>query len=122
MAWRVELDPALAKELDGIGAIDAALRREILAHARLLEIFGPRLGRPHVDTLKGSRFRNMKELRFNFVGRPWRVLFAFDPRRTAVLLVAGDKGAVTRWYDRNIPLAEARYRVHLRRLEKRHHG
>ena len=59
--------------------------------ALLLEHFGPQLGRPRVDTLKGSRHANMKELRFDAADGVWRVAFAFDPKRNAVLLIAGDK-------------------------------
>ena len=73
---------------------------ELLAHARLLMLFGPQLGRPRVDTLNGSRHANMKELRFDAAGGVCRVAFAFDPRRNAILLVAGDKsgGSEKRFY------------------------
>ena len=63
----------------------------LLAATGLLEVHGPTLGRPHVDTLKGSRYANMKDLRFDAAGGVWRVAFAFDPKRQAVILVAGDK-------------------------------
>jgi len=72
-------------------ALDQGVRREILALARVLQEFGPQLGRPRVDTLNGSRHANMKELRFSAADGEWRVGFAFDPRRKAILLVAGDK-------------------------------
>lgn len=68
-----------------------AVQDELLAHARLLASIGPTLGRPRADTLKGSRHTNMKELRFDTDQGVWRVAFAFDRRRNAVLLVAGDK-------------------------------
>ncbi len=73
--------------------LDLALevQDEILALSRLLQQFGPTLGRPRVDTLKDSRHANMKELRFDAVGGVWRVAFAFDLKRRAILLVAGDK-------------------------------
>jgi hypothetical protein len=67
----------------------------LLAHAEVLADFGPALGRPHVDTLAGSRHANMKELRFNAVDGVWRVAFAFDPERRAILLVAGDKSGMS---------------------------
>ena len=73
-------------------ALDEDLQDELLAHAKLLEEFGPNLGRPTVDTLKGSKHANMKELRFAWNGEVWRVSFAFDPKRQAILLVGGDKG------------------------------
>src|SRR5207253_2800436 len=72
-------------------ALDQDVRREILALARVLQQFGPQLGRPRVDTLKGSRHANMKELRFSAADGEWRVAFAFDTKRKAILLVAGDK-------------------------------
>jgi hypothetical protein len=98
---------------------------EILAHARLLEQFGPQLGRPRVDTLKGSRYGNMKELRFDAADGVWRVAFAFDPRRRAILLVAGDKFGTSqqRFYRRLIEKSDARYKAHLAKLKLRNeHG
>lgn len=73
--------------------------------------FGPNLGRPTVDTLKGSRHSNMKELRFSWIGQVWRVAFAFDPQRQAILLVGGDKGGADqrRFYKRLIQVADERY-------------
>lgn len=73
---------------------------------------GPALGRPLVDTIKGSAFKNMKELRPGSTGATEiRILFAFDPKRQAVLLTAGDKaGAWKEWYSANIPLADQRFR------------
>jgi len=71
-------------------ALPDDVQNELRAHALLLEQFGPQLGRPRVDTLKGSKYTNMKELRFEATNGEWRAAFAFDPRRKAVLLVAGD--------------------------------
>jgi len=73
-----------------------AVQDELLAQAKLIEQFGPTAGRPRVDTLKGSSHANLKELRFGAGGGVWRVAFAFDPRRRAVLLVAGDKSGGSR--------------------------
>jgi hypothetical protein len=94
------------------------VRLELLAQARLLEHFGPHLGRPRVDTLKGSKHANMKELRFDADGGVWRVAFAFDPRREALLLVAGDKsgGSVARFYRSLIGKADRRIDAHLIRV------
>lgn len=91
---------------------------ELYAEALFLEKFGPATGRPHADTLKGSVFANMKELRFKAGGGEWRVAFAFDPKRRAVLLVAGDKAGVseTKFYKRLIAKADARFRAHLEAL------
>ncbi len=87
--WIVELAPEFEPELL---ALSPEVRIELLAQVRVVERFGPATGRPRVDTLKGSKHANMKELRFDAKGGVWRVAFAFDPGRKAILLVAGDKG------------------------------
>jgi hypothetical protein len=96
-------------------ALSAGVQDELLAHALLLRDYGPGLGRPTVDTLKGSKHSNMKELRFRQGKEVWRVAFAFDPSRQAVLLVAGDKsGADQRlFYKRLIDKADSRLTQHL---------
>ena len=83
--------------------------------ARFLQQFGPQLGRPRVDTLKGSRHANMKELRFSAADGEWRVAFAFDPKRKAILLVGGDKSGVSekRFYRELIRKADERFEAHL---------
>jgi len=100
--------------------LDEEIQTEILALARLLQQFGPQLGRPRVDTLHGSRYANMKELRFAAAGGEWRVAFAFDTKRRGVLLVAGDKsgGSEKRFYRELIRRADDRFDVHLARIEK----
>jgi hypothetical protein len=87
------------------------LNVEAFALARLLQQFGPQLGRPREDTLKGSRHANMKELRFAAADGEWRVAFAFDTKRKAILLVAGDKsgGSEKRFYRELIRKADARF-------------
>ncbi|MFZ5560730.1 MAG: type II toxin-antitoxin system RelE/ParE family toxin [Pseudomonadota bacterium] len=106
MAWTVLLHDAFDEEL---GCLAEDLQDELLAE------FGPNLGRPTVDTLKGSRHTNMKELRFSWRGQVWRVAFAFDPKRQAILLVGGNKGGADqrRFYKRLITTADARYDEHL---------
>jgi hypothetical protein len=96
------------------------VQAEILALTRLLQQFGPGLGRPRVDTLGESRYANMKELRFSAADGEWRVAFAFDPRRRAILLVAGDKsgGSEMRFYRELIRKADARFDAHLARLKQ----
>lgn len=93
----------------------------IIAALEVLQAEGPTLGRPLVDTIKGSRHKNMKELRPGSGGRSEiRILFAFDPKRRAILLVAGDKSRDwTRWYKRNIPVADQRFNDHLDTLRRR---
>ncbi len=111
----MEFDPAFETWADGLGQGDA---EALLAAVRVLRIHGPALGRPLVDTVKSSRHKNMKELRPGSTGRTEvRVLFAFDPRRRAILLVGGDKaGAWSKWYAVNVPIADQRYDAHLSRL------
>ena len=89
----------------------------ILVGLGLLKQEGPLLGRPYVDTLKGSQYPNLKELRVQHAGEPWRILFAFDPVRQAVVLVGGNKTGDKRWYEKNIPVAERRFTEHLETLE-----
>ena len=99
--------------------LSSAVRVELLASLKPLYEFGPALGRPMVDTLNGSSFANMKELRFRADGGVWRVAFAFDPSRSAILLVAGDKSGVSsgQFYKRLIEKADKRYEEHLKDLE-----
>jgi hypothetical protein len=96
------------------------VRTEILALSLLLEQFGPQFGRPRVDTLNGSRHSNMKELRCSAEDGEWRVAFAFDPKRTAILLLAGDKSGVSerRFYRELIRKADDRFDAHLVRLRR----
>lgn len=117
MAWLIEFHPEFDAEMQGLSR---AVRIELLAHAKLLSEFGPSLGRPHADTLNGSAFANMKELRFNADGGVWRVAYAFDPRRRGVLLVAGDKSgsSTKRFYKGLIEKADARYRQHFKDLRR----
>ena len=112
MVWDVLFHDHFAAEF---AALAESLQDELLAHALLLRDFGPGLGRPTVDTLKGSKHTNMKELRFTWTGEVWRVAFAFDPERQAILLVGGDKGGADqrRFYKRLIAVADERFDDHL---------
>ncbi len=116
MNWTVVLHDDFDGELD---LLPEDLQDEVLAHAGLLAQFGPNLGRPTVDTLKSSRHVNMKELRFDWRGGVWRVAFAFDPKRRAILLIGGDKHGANqrRFYKRLIAIADARYDAHLANLQ-----
>jgi hypothetical protein len=102
------------------GDLPPEVQDELLAHAKLLEEFGPTLGRPRADTLNGSRYANMKELRFAAADGVWRVAFAFDPKRRGILLVAGDKsgGSEKRFYQQLIRKADDRFDKHLAGLKK----
>lgn len=112
-AWNVEYRPEFERWWGGLPA-DA---QEAIAHdIEVLAAIGPGLGRPFVDTVQGSRFRNMKELRTLHRGHAYRVLFAFDPRRSAVLLVGGNKAGDARFYPAIIRRADLAYAEHLREL------
>ncbi|MDE2987292.1 MAG: type II toxin-antitoxin system RelE/ParE family toxin [Chloroflexota bacterium] len=117
MKWNVEFDPSFDTEF---ASLSDAVQDELLAHAQLLAQIGPTLNRPRVDTLKGSRHSNMKELRFDADRGVGRVAFAFDPARNAILLVAGDKRGSNerRFYRRLIQLADERFDWHLARIER----
>jgi len=117
VSWVVEIGDEFEPEFD---ALNEDVQTEILALSRLLQQFGPQLGRPRVDTLKGSRHANMKELRFRAADGAWRVAFAFDTRRKAILLVAGDKSGVGEggFYRELIRKADRRLDAHLARLKR----
>jgi hypothetical protein len=113
--WEVEYTDEFGTWWD---QLDASEQESIAASVELLRQLGPNLPRPHADTLKGSRHSNMKELRTQCEGRPLRALFAFDPRRCAILLIGGDKTGDARFYERIIPLADDLYDVHLDTLRR----
>jgi hypothetical protein len=115
MAWTVLFDEEFA---EWILTVDEGLRLKIASHLEVLEELGPNLGRPRVDTVKGSAYQNMKELRVQYNGEPWRILFAFDPNRNAVLLVGGNKSANARWYAYHVAIADERFERHLENLKK----
>jgi hypothetical protein len=115
MSFEIELDEKFAEWLQNLAIVE---RREILGNVELLRERGPHLGRPYVDHVKSSRFGNMKELRIQIAGKPWRILFAFDPRRAAILLIGGNKGGDDRWYKTNVPIADERYQRHLDHLKE----
>ena len=116
MAWTVLFHDDFGEEF---GALDQALQNELFAHAKLVQDYGPNLGRPAADTLKGSKHANMKELRFNWKKEVWRVAFAFDPKRNGILLVAGNKGGADerRFYKGLIKTADRRFDAHLAALK-----
>jgi hypothetical protein len=121
MTWQVLFHDDFEAEFH---LLDGTVQDELLTHAKLLQTFGPGLGRPIVDTLKGAVHTNLKELRFRHGAAVWRVAFAFDPLRQAILLVAGNKaGADQRlFYRRFIQTADQRLQAHLASLivEKKH--
>ena len=115
MAYEVEVsnefrdwyEPLSETEQDSVGRV-----------VGLLEERGPALPFPYSSAIQGSSLSHMRELRIQHEGRPYRVLYAFDPQRAAYLLLGGDKTGQERWYEVNVPKAEAIYAVHLKELEK----
>jgi hypothetical protein len=88
----------------------------VAASVGLLELRGPGLGFPHCSGVNGSKHSHMRELRTQHDGRPLRSLYAFDPRRLAILLIGGDKTGDGRWYEKNVPIADRLYDEHLVQL------
>ena len=115
MEWGVEYTDHFEEWWNGL---DSAEQEEVAAKVGLLEECGPALGRPHVDTIRSSRHPNMKELIVQHAGRPYRILFAFDPRRSAILLIGGDKTGRDRWYEEYVPRADRLYDQHLETLRR----
>lgn len=120
--WEIEFHDEFISEYR---ELHESVQNVLVALTTILREKGPSLGRPQVDTLKGSRHANMKKLRFDADGGVWRVAFAFDPERKAILLVAGDKGGVAqrRFYRDLILVADRRFDQHLNALrsQKRKH-
>ncbi|WP_318357996.1 type II toxin-antitoxin system RelE/ParE family toxin [Enterobacter sp.] len=115
--WRIETT-------DGFdawySALDKKERECVLASLLVLGVKGPQLPRPWADTIKGSRYPNMKELRIQCRGKPIRAFYAFDVQRTGIILCAGDKSVCEkRFYDVMLPIAEQEYADHLKRINKK---
>ena len=113
MEWEVEFTDEFGLWWDGLNEGEQDSVAEVV---RLLERHGPLLSRPYADTVRSSRHANMKELRIQHAGRPYRVLFAFDPRRSAMLLLGGDKTGDARWYEKFVPRADKLFDEHLRKI------
>ena len=120
MIWEVLHDAFEAE----FAALERGVQTELLAVATLLGEYGPQLGRPYVDTLNGSKHANMKEMRFSAADGEWRVAFAFDSERNAIVLVAGDKsgGSQKRFYKQLIAKADSRLFEHLESLKTAKNG
>ena len=113
--WEVEYTDELG---DWWASLTEAEQEPIDASVRLLEEKGPGLGFPHSSGIKGSRHPHMRELRIQHEGRPYRILYAFNPRRCAILLLGGDKTGNDRWYLSQVPLADRLYDTHIAILRK----
>lgn len=114
MTWEVEYTDEFGEWWDGL---TEAEQESIDASVRLLEARGPSLAYPHSSGIHGSKHGHMRELRVQHGGRPYRVIYAFDPRRTAILLIGGDKTGNDRWYEEYVPRADQLYDEHLAQLK-----
>lgn len=110
MEWDVEYTNEFGAWWERLSEDEQA---SVAASVQLLEIKGPSLPFPHSSGINGSRHGHMRELRIQHQGRPYRVLYAFDPRRSAILLIGGDKTGDDRWYDTHVPMADRLYDEHL---------
>jgi hypothetical protein len=116
MAWEVEYTDEFESWWNTLSEEEQA---EINTKVELLEEHGPTLPRPYPDVITSSRHSHMKELRGKVEERHLRVLYAFDPRRTALLLIGGDKTGDPKWYERFVPIADDLFDEHLRRLARK---
>ena len=113
--WEVEYTDEFERWWNDLsGAEQEGIRAKVL----LLRQLGPSLRRPHSDVIASSKHSNMKELIIQHAGRPYRVLYAFDPRRCAILLIGGDKTGDDNWYEKYVPIADRLYSEHLATLRK----
>jgi hypothetical protein len=115
MEWEVEYTDEFGVWWETLTEMEQA---SVDATVCLLEEYGPHLRFPYTSGIKNSRHSNMRELRIQHAGRPFRVLFAFDFRRCAILLLGGDKTGDDRWYDKNVPIADRLYDDHLKTIRK----
>ena len=115
MAWNVEYTDEFGQWWQSLNESEQI---DVDAVIGLLEQRGPLLARPFADTVQTSQHHNMKELRIQHDGRLYRVLFAFDPGRSAILLIGGDKTGNDRWYEQFVPIADRLFTQHLKKLRK----
>lgn len=115
MEWEIEFSDGFGIWWDGLTETE---QDSVDQKVRLLMKYGPSLRRPHVGPIATSKYPNMKELIVQHEGRPYRVLFAFDPLRTAMLLIGGDKTGNDRWYEEFVPQADKIYAGHIVQLLK----
>lgn len=114
MDWGIEYTDHFSKWWDSLSEEEQI---SVDASIRLLEHFGPNLRFPYSSDLKGSKFGQMRELRIQHQGKPYRVLYAFDPRRVAILLIGGNKQGNKNWYKKSVPTADKLYEKHVKSLK-----
>jgi hypothetical protein len=115
MGWAIETSAEFKMWYEGLSDDE---QEDVDFSIEILEQRGHNLGRPHVDSVYGSRHSNLKELRIQHRGRPYRVLFAFDPRQVAYLILGGDKTGDNRWYEKSIKAADKIYDRHLAEIKR----
>jgi hypothetical protein len=115
MAWGVEYTDEFGEWWEDLGGDE---QESLYAAVILLETLGPNLRYPHTSGVETSRHGHMRELRVQHQGRPYRVLYAFDPRRVAILLIGGDKTGNDRWYEEFVPRADRLYDRHIETLKQ----
>lgn len=115
MTWNVEYTDEFGGWWE---ALTEAEQTDISAVVRLLEIRGPSLPYPHSSDVRGSGFGQMRELRIQHKGSPYRIFYAFDPARTAILLIGGNKTGDKRWYEKFVPVADRLFAEHLKILQE----
>ena len=113
--WGVEYTEEFENWWD---SLDEDEQESVASCVLLLEVRGPMLGYPFSSGIENSKHSHMRELRVQHAGRPYRVLYAFDPRRVAILLIGGDKTGNDRWYEQYVPLADKIYEAHIGALKK----
>ena len=115
LEWEVEYTDEFERWWE---SLTEAEQEDVSAVVELLEAKGPQLPFPYSSGINRSKHSHMRELRIQHHGRPYRVLYAFDPRRMAILLIGGDKTGKDEWYDENVPIADKLYDEHIKELKK----
>ena len=115
MEWEVEFTDEFGEWWNDLSSAE---QEDINASVILLQRLGPNLRFPHSSAIESSEHTHMRELRVQHKGRPYRILYAFDPRRVAILLIGGDKTGNDRWYEVFVPIADKLYTEHLKQLKK----
>jgi hypothetical protein len=115
MNWDIEYTDEFGAWWDGLNETE---QEDVGFVVELLREKGPQLDHPHTSEIRRSRHTHMRELRAQHAGRPYRVLYAFDPRRTAILLLGGDKTGEDRWYKKMVPIADRLYDEYLEELRR----
>lgn len=113
--WEVEYTDEFENWWDTLSETEQI---DVAAYVAILERHGPALKFPYSSGVKGSRYLKMRELRIQHTGKPYRILYAFDPRRIAILLIGGNKTGHNRWYKEHIPIADKLYEEHLKILQE----